>query len=786
MATIKLKYSYEVIDGAAKAPSTLALGEVAINNATNYESLFLKNSGNSIVKLPINFLKGISSDVQTQLNNKLSTSGKAADSDKLGGINAGNYYHAGNCNNANTDWTTKNLIVNNTIKIPYNKAIIDSTHNLDILKVTWEDGYGDVFELNTTGTGNICKLIGSSNGSLRWNNNTVYHSGNSNNISSNWTCNTLSTNYIAHKNLRVYGDTNVIELAPKFTGDSDYRWNDMITFKLDNKWRIGTNEIYHAGNLDITGFANKHGHIGYDFNVRELNVNGNGIHFLKYGNDAGGWDGADIYLDNEGNKDKSKLIFKVGDDVYDSFSFRIANVNPLNIVDTGININGDCSVSKNLNVTSWVFGKDALFSGGVQCEGGISSGADVRAGNMARFFTNSGVTGWLQLGDGGYKHACISAMYGNDIDDLEIKAINSHFNGTLHARKAIIDNLNVSGNLNVFSLTSNQTRVTNGDLWIQNSGKIVRVIGIDDNSFNILVEDNVLEFDDLCIIHSRHSVNEIVRVSFSVNGESPAINIDNQSYRVYNCTIISGSYLNIVSGDTVVRVGNKSNKSRQSSILHSASFGGNGAATIYYNNVSSLNINSFYPNTSYISSAIGDLKALGYGSASIMTNNGHFKGSIETTDMLVTERYRRKTQFIEVDRNVGGVVIDGVATEIRLGELQLPLNDTHIFMRRDAIGLISKIILVEPNDNEVDDVDGTYIKVTVENTTNQNFTPSIISRDKSGRTYTIQWLPTSVNIKGNRMITFEFKFIKQRHKAPLSYDSGWFVHNVYSNISLIQ
>lgn len=68
MATIKLKNSSGVSGGAAKAPSALEVGEVAINNATNYESLFLKNSGNTIVKLPINHLKGVTSDVQTNLD----------------------------------------------------------------------------------------------------------------------------------------------------------------------------------------------------------------------------------------------------------------------------------------------------------------------------------------------------------------------------------------------------------------------------------------------------------------------------------------------------------------------------------------------------------------------------------------------------------------------------------------------------------------------------------------------------------------------------------------------
>lgn len=186
-----------------------------------------------------------------------------------------------------------------------------------------------------------------------------------------------------------------------------------------------------GGHTDITNLANRHGHTGYDFNARELNLFGEGIHFMRYGNDAGGWDGADIYLDNEGTTDRSKLIFKISDDNIDSFSFRIRcwegnTYQPLNIIDTGINVNGDAHVSK------WIYGKDALFSGSVQASGGVSAGTDVRGGSKCRIFSNE-TSGWLQMGDGDYKHACISAMYANTIDDLEIKANNSRFSGDVIA-----------------------------------------------------------------------------------------------------------------------------------------------------------------------------------------------------------------------------------------------------------------------------------------------------------------------------------------------------------------
>lgn len=99
----------------------------------------------------------------------------------------------------------------------------------------------------------------------------------------------------------------------------------------------------------------------------DVTLNGDGIHFLKYGNDAGGWDGADIYLDNEGNKDITKLVFYVGDDQYDSFLFKVGSLNVVSIKDTGLDVNGAIDSWGEFRAYS-----GATIEGGLECPDGIT------------------------------------------------------------------------------------------------------------------------------------------------------------------------------------------------------------------------------------------------------------------------------------------------------------------------------------------------------------------------------------------------------------------------------
>lgn len=188
------------------------------------------------------------------------------------------------------------------------------------------------------------------------------------------------------------------------------------------------------------------------------------------------------------------------------------------------------------------------------------------------------------------------------------------------------DNLKVLGNLDVFELSANQTRVTNGDLWIQNSCKFVRfdsIASISDSGADIWIDTPVLKLDDLCIVQVRRPSGSVVRYTCKVIYVNP---VDN---KLLSIQTITGDIRALSEGDLIVQVGNITNTARQSSILNCVSFGGYGAATLYYAGVNDIPVGSFYPDNSKITSALGDLRSLGYGSASLSTSNGYFEGTVE-------------------------------------------------------------------------------------------------------------------------------------------------------------
>jgi len=63
-------------DGNNPSAGNLAYGELAINY--NNEKLYYKNSGDAVRALPLSYLYGITSDVQTQLDAKAATSRKSS------------------------------------------------------------------------------------------------------------------------------------------------------------------------------------------------------------------------------------------------------------------------------------------------------------------------------------------------------------------------------------------------------------------------------------------------------------------------------------------------------------------------------------------------------------------------------------------------------------------------------------------------------------------------------------------------------------------------------------
>lgn len=197
---------------------------------------------------------------------------------------------------------------------------------------------------------------------------------------------------------------------------------------------------------------------------------------------------------------------------------------------------------------------------------------------------------------------------------------NVNVSNKLTAKSGEFNDLKVNGTLDVFELTANKTRVTNGDLWIQDSCNAVEISYISDGVYKLEVDSPALEVDDICIVQTMRNDSSIYSTAFQVKERR-----DEGScfYDVYHWR---GELIKLRAGDTIVKIGNTSNKSRQSSILHCVSFGGYGAATIYYAGVNDLPVGSFYPDNSKITSAIGDLRCLGYGPAATYTADGYFSG----------------------------------------------------------------------------------------------------------------------------------------------------------------
>lgn len=332
----------------------------------------------------------------------------------------------------------------------------------------------------------------------------------------------------------------------------------------------GRNDQYHPGNSNKSTIS---------WSMAEALVYDK-ISFSKYGNAEGGYDGASIRHDNEGNTDASKLIFELSDDPNDWFEWRIWNAyntfyhTPLVVRHDMCYVNGKFGVNTNNPTDAFHVVGDTRTSG---------------------------------------------TYYGN----------NSEITGKSKAAEGEFNNLKVHGNLEVYELIANQTRVTNGDLWVQNSYKLTNLYYDSVTEFSFDIDYHSLKVDDLCIIQVKRKSGTVSRVAFKVVGYDISFPIP------YQAVLISGSIVDnaynylFFDGDLVVQVGNTTNTARQSSVLNCVSFGGYGAATLYYAGVNSIPVGSFYPDNSKITSAIGDLRALGLGSAATYTTDGHFRGTVQ-------------------------------------------------------------------------------------------------------------------------------------------------------------
>lgn len=450
------------------------------------------------------------------------------------------------------------------------------------------------------------------------------------------------------------------------------------------------------------------------------------ITFTKNNNDSAGWDGANIRHDNEGTPDKSKLIFELTDDPSDWFEWRIWQ-----------------AYNTRFNTPLCVRYDYSYFNGKL----GVNTNNPTEALHVI----------------------------GNILASGRVKSDTGEFNS-----------LKVYGNLDVYELTANQTRVTNGDLWIQDSAKITLLTINDGGVFFFRCQDNVMRKNDLCIVQVSRSAGSVMRCAFKVVNDTDRDGDD----IIYQAENWHGDYGGLQIGDLIVRVGNTTNPARQSSVLNCVSFGGYGAATLYYSGVESIPVGSFYPDNSKITSAIGDLRELGLGSAATYTTDGHFtgtvnatdgsfKGVIASTDMTVREKFKRMTNFYRINGLNNTIAINGSLQQRLDKNLNVNHEDSYIVLENEDEDryILQRVSVPEPTPSASNDVEGSIVNITIYNTSSIPQL-TVFTGLLNGESYAIIGMPAAITIRVNSIVNISLKFVKYMQKFnqqnPIS---GWVVYS---------
>ena len=118
------------------------------------------------------------------------------------------------------------------------------------------------------------------------------------------------------------------------------------------------------------------------------------------------------------------------------------------------------------------------------------------------------------------------------------------------------DNLKVKGGLDVFTITSNEVRGTNGILYVTDSAQVTGITSNENNVMVLTVSDSVFRVDDILLSQTFDSSSKKIVLKVTTVDDGTTI----------TCNVIE-ALGNIETGDALVRIANTSDAARQSSIL---------------------------------------------------------------------------------------------------------------------------------------------------------------------------------------------------------------------------
>ena len=117
------------------------------------------------------------------------------------------------------------------------------------------------------------------------------------------------------------------------------------------------------------------------------------------------------------------------------------------------------------------------------------------------------------------------------------------------------DNLKVKGGLDVFTITSNEVRGTNGILYVTDSAQVTGITSNENNVMVLTVSDSVFRVDDI-----------LLSQTFDSSSKKIVLKVTTVDGTTITCNVIE-ALGNIETGDALVRIANTSDAARQSSIL---------------------------------------------------------------------------------------------------------------------------------------------------------------------------------------------------------------------------
>ena len=117
------------------------------------------------------------------------------------------------------------------------------------------------------------------------------------------------------------------------------------------------------------------------------------------------------------------------------------------------------------------------------------------------------------------------------------------------------DNLKVKGGLDIFTITSNEVRGTNGILYVTDSAQVTGITSNENNVMVLTVSDSVFRVDDI-----------LLSQTFDSSSKKIVLKVNTVDGTTITCNVIE-ALGNIETGDALVRIANTSDAARQSSIL---------------------------------------------------------------------------------------------------------------------------------------------------------------------------------------------------------------------------